>query len=94
MIKAKEAVQIAQKQMLEWFSEEELHELELEEVELSSDESAWLVTLGYTAQRPNPTASEVMSAPAGAAFDSIRNFKVFAIDVESGEIRSMKQRKS
>lgn len=93
MIKANEAVQIARGQMREWFGED-LHALELEEVELSSDERTWQVTLGYSVKRSNPTASELMSAPVGAVPDSMRAFKVFAIDVESGEVRSMKRPKS
>jgi hypothetical protein len=94
MIKANEAVQIANTQMREWFAEGDLHALELEEVELSEDERFWLITLGYSVKRPNPTPSEVMSAPAGTTPDSVRAYKVFAINVESGEVRSMKQRKT
>lgn len=94
MIKANEAVQIANEQMRAWFAEDELLALELEEVELSDDERFWLVTLGYSVKRTNPTASEVMSAPAGTTPDSVRTYKVFTIDVESGEVRSMKRRRS
>jgi hypothetical protein len=61
---------------------------------MSDDEQYWLITLGFTVKRTNPTASEIMSAPAGSTPDSIRIYKVFSIDVESGEVRAMKQRKS
>ena len=90
MIKANEAVQIARAQMSDWFGDD-LNMLELEEVQLSDDEQAWLVTLGYSVKRVNPTASELMSAPVGAVLDSVRTYKVFAIDVTSGDIRSMKR---
>ena len=90
MIKAKEAVQIARDQILEWFNEDELQALELKEVELSEDERLWLITLSYSVKRTNSVASEIMS---GTAPDSVRTSKMFAIDVESGEVRSMKQRK-
>ncbi|NIW23164.1 MAG: hypothetical protein GWN29_00570 [Gammaproteobacteria bacterium] len=93
MIKANEAVQIARDQMHAWFGDE-LHALELEEVEISEDKRAWLVTLGYSVKRSNPTASELMSAPVGAIPDSIRAYKLFTIDAESGEVRSMKSPKS
>jgi len=89
MIKAKEAVQIARDQILEWFNEDKLQALELKEVELSEDESLWLITLSYSVKRTNSVASEIMS---GTAPDSVRTSKMFAIDAESGEVRSMKQR--
>ena len=94
MIKAKVAVQIARDQMHEWFAEDGLQDLELEEVGLSDDERFWLITLGSSVKRTNPTASEVMSAPAGSTPDSVRIYKVFSIDAESGEVLAMKQRKS
>ena len=93
MIKANDAVQIATAQMREWFVKDHLLSLELEEVALSSDERYWLITLGYNIKRTHATPSEIMSAPAGTAHDSMRAYKVFAIDVENGEVRSMKQRK-
>lgn len=94
MIKAKEAVQIAQNQIREWFTEEELLALELEEVSLSADERTWHVTLTHMIRRSNPIASELMSAPAGRSGDTMRTWKVFIIDAESGEVRSMKRAKT
>ena len=93
MVKADEAVKIAQEQMRAWFGDE-LQALALEEVELSSDDRSWLITLGYGVKREHLTASELMSAPAGTSPNSIRAFKVFKIDVETGEVRSMKRPKS
>jgi hypothetical protein len=93
MVKANEAVQIATAQMREWFAKDDLLSLELEEVERSKDERFWLITLGYNVKRAHATPSELMSAPAGTAPDSMRAYKIFAIDVESGEVRSMKDRK-
>jgi hypothetical protein len=94
MITAREAVQIARDQMHEWFAEHGLHDLELEEVGRSDDEKFWLITLGSSVKRTNLTASEIMSAPAGSTPDTVRIYRVFSIDVESGEVRAMKPRKS
>jgi len=92
MVNANEAVQIARLQIREWFGDE-LHALDLEEVDMSADQRSWHIKLGYSVKRDNPTASELMSAPAGTKPSSVRAYKIFTIDVESGEVRSMKSPK-
>ena len=51
--------------------------LALEEVERSKDGRYWLITLGYS---PN-------------IFTARRNYKVFTVDADTGEVLSMKIRK-
>jgi len=58
--------------------------LALEEVELSSDEEFWLITLGFT-----PPANNLI-ALAGANVK--REYKIFKIKSESGNVISMKIR--
>lgn len=58
----------------------------LEEVEPSSDERYWLITLGF-ADTSNPFA-----AIAGKRLD--RSYKVFKVDAENGAVLSMKIRET
>lgn len=57
----------------------------LEEVELAEDERYWHVTLSYQ------PASEVAVIFNKAAFP--RDYKMFTIDAQTGEVKSMKIRK-
>jgi hypothetical protein len=57
-----------------------VQDLRLEEVEISKDRSEWLVTLGYTLSEN------------GISICPKREYKVFAIDISSGEFQSMKIR--
>ena len=68
-----------------------IEDLRLEEVELSEDRQFWLVTLGYN--RPvdktqNPLAELVPSSK----FE--RDYKIFKIDAETGDVKAMKIRES
>lgn len=64
-----------------------LTELRLEEVELSEDGYYWLVTLGYDRPVTKSTSplSQLMS-------DARREYKLFKVRVETGEVESMKIR--
>ena len=66
-----------------------IEDLRLEEVELSDEKKHWFITLGYT--RPvdkskNPLADLV----AMSSYE--REYKVFKINAETGEVQSMKIR--
>lgn len=67
----------------------------LEEVELSEDKRFWFVTLGFerpVAQRKN-ALSELLPAPAlPPDYKYEREYKIFKIDAETGEVQSMKIR--
>ncbi len=82
MIDAKKAVELA----IQYFRSVSLGtpgpwNITVEEVELSEDETSWLVTLGYT---DSPT--QVIVGGAG------RRYKIFRIDATSGRVLSMKIR--
>ena len=63
--------------------------LQLEEVELGTHmgKETWQITLSML--RPNPFAT--LGVPAGASFGA-RDYKIFAVDRETGDVLSMKIR--
>lgn len=79
MIGVKEAVRLALDYMKE-FSQQELDQLRLEEVEISEDEKSWLVTVSYLDdQAMNP-------------FQKPRAYKLITIDSATGAFKSLKIR--
>lgn len=67
----------------------QLESLRLEEVELSEDQREWLITLGFDVPiRTNSLANLV----AGTNSVYQREYKLFKIDSETGEVKSMKMR--
>ena len=67
-----------------------IQDILLEELELSEDKKFWLITLGFN--RPvyktkNPLFPEIMPSP-----EYKREYKLFKIDSETGEVQSMKIR--
>ena len=73
MIEAQEAVRRAREAFLALHEDPTITEVQLAEVELSSDDRFWLVTLSY--------ADDEVSA--------ISKHKVLKIDAASGQVRSM-----
>jgi hypothetical protein len=75
----------------------QVQDLRLEEVELSEDKNFWFVTLGFerpVIQRKKPL-SELLPAPAlPPDYKYEREYKIFKIDVKTGEVQSMKIRES
>ncbi|NEP39641.1 MAG: hypothetical protein F6K35_10475 [Okeania sp. SIO2H7] len=67
----------------------EIEDLRIEEVELSEDEKFWSITLGFN--RP----ADKVEDPLGEALDAPRyrrEYKIFKVDAETGQIKSMKIR--
>ena len=86
MIDAKEAVQRATQAMGELYRPEQTPDLTLEEVELSTDERFWQVTLSFS-KPSRKSAIEAMTGQQGVPI-----YKVLEIDVESGAVHAMKTR--
>ena len=82
MLDVKEAAQRASAYFAGLYSAETLSDVQLEEVELSEDGRYWLITLSY------PERNEL---PGLLKFK--RKYKVFKIDGDTGEVKSMKIRK-
>ncbi|HYN22936.1 MAG TPA: hypothetical protein VE078_18395 [Thermoanaerobaculia bacterium] len=94
-MEVKEAVQVAKRHVAELFSEEQLENFGLEEVEYDDQAGVWRVTVGFS--RPwnrspqastNPSVSELLGIPKGQA----RDLKVATIDDSAGRVLSVKNR--
>jgi len=88
MIEAKQAVHQAMQAMGELYRPEQIPQLLLEEVELSSDERYWRVTLSFARAVTRKSASEARTGQGGGPI-----YKVLEIDVGTGRVHSMKTRK-
>ena len=84
MIEAKEAVRIAMEAMGELYMEEQTPHLTLEEVELTADETRWVVIVSFARSFAKSTI-EAMTGQQGTT-----TYKRIEIDAETGVIRSMK----
>ena len=91
MIDVKTAVKLARDYFAKVYPNEihTFQDVQLEEVELSEDESTWLVTIGFS--RPLPLDSFSKNAPEFLR-QYQRDYKVFRIDAQNGKVRSMKIR--
>jgi len=73
----------------------QLEDLRLEEVELSEDKYSWLITLGYNVPTKPLERSEfdeflASSTPRKITFR--REYKLFRVNSETGEVEAMKIR--
>ncbi len=66
----------------------EIQDLRLEEVELSEDKNFWFVTLGFN--RPIDSTKDPLGFSTITRYE--REYKIFKIDVKTGEVYSMKIR--
>jgi hypothetical protein len=67
----------------------QLESLRLEEVELSEDQHEWLITLGFDIPIRTNSLTNLM---AGTSSVYQREYKLFKVDSETGEVKSMKIR--
>ncbi|HEX8390977.1 MAG TPA: hypothetical protein VF665_01365 [Longimicrobium sp.] len=90
MLTVKEAVHHAHQWVSELYPQGELRHLRLEEVQLSSDERYWEITLGWLepAIRENTFAASLSSDVRVLP----RVYKTLDVDVETGEVKSMRIR--
>ncbi len=88
MIDAKLAVQQAMQAMGELYQADQTPQLTLEEIELSQDERFWRVTLSFARPATRKSAIEAMTGQEGVPI-----YKVLEIDIETGHVNSMKNRK-
>ena len=88
MIDVKDAVKRARDYLAALYAGEALHDVYLEEVERGED-GFWYVTLGFA--RPLPPENPIISALALPRL-SERQYKIFKIDADTGEIRAMRMR--
>jgi len=88
MIDVKEAVQIAFEKLHQFYGENTLDVL-LEEVDFDEQSNEWLITIGFSVR----TVQQNLQSVLGGGLDTgTRKYKVFTIDADTGEMRSMKIR--
>jgi hypothetical protein len=68
----------------------DLNDIRLEEVELSQDDRFWLITLGF--DLPDNKPQSVMEKITYTLPKYERNYKIFKVNSESGEVEAMKIR--
>lgn len=81
MIDVKEAAEKATDYLMTLIPEAGKSNVQLEEVELTDDDKYWLITLSYPLT--NPLLNVALK----------RDYKLFKVDSENGQVRSMKIRK-
>lgn len=86
MIDVKQAVGIAFDNFRDLYSDDNLPQVLLEEVNLNGDEDLWLVTIGFA--RP-----QTGFGGAIAQATQTREYKTFKIDAETGEFQGLSIRK-
>ena len=89
MSTVKEAALAAQQYFHSLWIDHKIEDLRVEEVELSEDEKFWSITLGFNrpADRVEDPLGEVLDAPRYR-----REYKIFKVDAETFQIKSMKIR--
>jgi hypothetical protein len=85
MIDVKQAVGIAFDNFRELYSDDNLPQVLLEEVNLNDDDNLWLVTIGFA--RPQTGFGAIAQAT------QTRAYKTFKIDAETGDFRGISMRK-
>jgi len=94
MIDVKTAVKNAIVFLADLLAEQNVHDVRLEEVELSEDEKVWFITLSYLRRSAEGEGTVIgkMLASHGLTARLEREYKIFAVDSATGEVRSMKMR--
>ncbi|HEY1300575.1 MAG TPA: hypothetical protein VGF07_08755 [Stellaceae bacterium] len=94
-MKVQEAVAAAREQILEFFSDEKIANLGLEEIELDEATNSWLITFGFS--RPWDRLTGPLAAIENASRELRpwqRDYKVVRIDNRTGKFISIKNRET
>lgn len=88
MIDVKQAAQSASSFVAGLYSDKTVSDVQLEEVELSEDGLYWLITLSFAP----PASLSQGSSMFGGVIPAQRQYKIFKITADTGEVLSMKIR--
>lgn len=94
MVEVQQAVKIAKETFEQLFGDRNYSDVGLEEVEISDDNTVWIVTLGFDEPFPDPRVPFENPLTKELGKDVIRRFKTIKIDAEMGSLRSLKDRES
>jgi hypothetical protein len=92
MVDVKQAVSKAMDYLKDMYQIDRFKDVLLEEVDLSEDNKFWNVTIGFTRVQES-TSGGPMAILIGQSAEFKREYKVFQIDSETGDLRSMRSRK-
>jgi hypothetical protein len=92
MVDVKQAVSKAMDYLRDMYQIDQFKDVMLEEVDLSEDNKYWNVTIGFT-HRQESTSGGPMATLIGQSTEFKREYRVFQIDAEGGDLRSMRSRK-
>jgi hypothetical protein len=92
MVDVKQAVAKAMDYLEDMYQTDQFKDVLLEEVDLSEDNEFWNVTIGFT-RRQETTSGGPMATLIGQSSEFKREYKVFQIDANTGDLRSMRSRK-
>jgi hypothetical protein len=96
MIDVKTAVHNAIEYLNTVYDQAVLNDVLLEEVELSPNHRHWLVTVGFSRPvQPQKSQPDILAAIQSIGGPRIqREFKLFKVDADTGEVVSMKRRET
>ncbi|SNT70931.1 hypothetical protein [Psychrobacter sp. LV10R520-6] len=96
MIEVTEAVKLARKLANDFYQDEDIKNLGLEEVVFDDDSKEWRITLGYDSYRvkttetaPNPYSAISAFAPSNIEKETLREYKTFRIGAEDAIFKGM-----
>jgi hypothetical protein len=90
MVDVKQAVAAASSAAHEFFTDDGLAGLELEEVEFQEEDNIWLITLGLFLPCRNPPTGIAATMAMSMTRKHEEKYKIFRVDAESGKVLSMK----
>lgn len=98
MIEVTEAVKLARQYANDFYQDENIKNLGLEEVVFDDDSKEWRITLGYDSHRVKTTeksknqyfeAAAIFAPASDVTKENIREYKTFRIGAEDGAFKGM-----
>lgn len=96
MIDVTNAVKLARQYANDFYQDENIKNLGLEEVLFDEEANEWRITLGYESYRvkttetaPNPYSAISTFAPSNIEKETLREYKTFRIGAEDGVFKGM-----
>jgi hypothetical protein len=87
MVSLEKAIEKSKEFAHKYIEEDTLKNLRVEEVELTENERYWVITLGWDGARVQLTP---FATAAGFPQSISRRYKNFYVDVDSGDVKKMK----
>lgn len=96
MIEVTQAVRLARQYANDFYQDEDIKNLGLEEVVFDDDSREWRITLGYDSHRvktietaPNHYSAVSMLTPTNIEKETLREYKTFRIGADDGSFKGM-----